>query len=56
MQIRECEVVPNWVKQLVHEVKVVKIAVCVLTIQNFFILHLVIEQTLLSRATYSKYI
>ena len=22
MQIRECEVVPNWVEQLVHEVKV----------------------------------
>ena len=25
MQIRECEVVANWVEQLVNEVKVVKI-------------------------------
>ena len=25
MQIRECEVVPNWVERLVHEVKVVQI-------------------------------
>ena len=40
MQIREGEVVPNWVEQLVHEVKVVKIVpnlcflcVCVKTVK-----------------------
>ena len=39
MQIRECEVVPNWVERLVHEVKVVQIVpnfrFCVLTVKNF---------------------
>ena len=33
MQIRECDVVPNWVKQLVHEFKVVKMV-------QFFLLFL----------------
>ena len=36
MQIMECEVVPNWVERLVHEVKVVTIVpnFCIFGVNN----------------------